>query len=281
MHEVRVCVIGTGFALAFLFVTGVGHAQNAPPSPAVEARVASHVADRPNASAELAAKHSSTSRLQVSYAGGQLTIDAVDSTLGAILTKVAALVGAKFQVPTGANSEHLNVVKLGPGPARQVLASLLYGSNFDYFILASDTDPNGIQNLLLTPRGKRDLRSNSPERAAGRGRSPYRVATGATVESQQTPATGTSALPQSVTTTDAGNSLTPVTDLPAQPVLTKAAAQMNRSGLTTEGALHPPTALDRQSIEQQLQQMYQQRAQMNRVISPQATKSTSETIGKH
>ena len=47
------------------------------------------------------------------------------------------------------------VVELGPGPARQILASLLSDSNFDYLIQASDADPEKIQSVLLMPREKK------------------------------------------------------------------------------------------------------------------------------
>src|ERR1039458_9927229 len=92
---------------------------------------------------------------KITYVGGQLRIDALGSTLATVLTQVAALTGVKIEIPAGADNERMPVVELGPGPARQILASLLSDSNFDYLIQASDADPEKIQSVLLMPREKK------------------------------------------------------------------------------------------------------------------------------
>ena len=89
---------------------------------------------------------------QVSYDGKQLTIIADNSTLSDILAAVRARTGAEIDVPTSASGERLAVVRLGPGPAREVLASLLSWTDFDYIIQASVTNPQGIQSVLLVAR---------------------------------------------------------------------------------------------------------------------------------
>jgi len=45
-------------------------------------------------------------------------------------------------------------VHLGPAPAREVLSSLLYGTDFNYVIQAKDDDPDGLRSVVLTVRGK-------------------------------------------------------------------------------------------------------------------------------
>ena len=92
---------------------------------------------------------------QVSFDGKQLTIIANNSTLADILTAVRASTGAEIDVPTGASGgAHLTEVRLGPGPAREVLASLLSWTDFGYIIQASDKNPQGIQSVLLVARSK-------------------------------------------------------------------------------------------------------------------------------
>jgi len=66
---------------------------------------------------------------QVTYQGGQLTIQAQNSTLGDILRAVHAKTGASVDIPS--NATERVVGRLGPGPAREVLASLLNGSHFN------------------------------------------------------------------------------------------------------------------------------------------------------
>lgn len=87
---------------------------------------------------------------QVSYHAGQLTIQAQNSTLGDILGAVRTQTGASFDLP--ANATERVVGRFGPGPAREVLASLLNGSHFNYVMLGSPTDASAVQQVILTPK---------------------------------------------------------------------------------------------------------------------------------
>lgn len=91
----------------------------------------------------------------VVWEGKQLSITSENSTLADILVAVRARTHAAIDIPPGAGAERV-AAQLGPGPAREVLTSLLSGSNFNYIILASDSDEELIQSVLLTPRGKAD-----------------------------------------------------------------------------------------------------------------------------
>lgn len=92
---------------------------------------------------------------QVSWDGSQLTIKADNSTLADILVAIRARTGAEIDVPANASRERI-AARLGPGPARDVISTLLSWTDYDYIIQASDSDPLGIQSVLLTPRGKSD-----------------------------------------------------------------------------------------------------------------------------
>jgi hypothetical protein len=87
---------------------------------------------------------------QVAFHNGQLTIVAENSTLGDILRAVHNQTGAAVDVP--ANATERVVSRLGPGPARDVLAALLNGSHFNYVMLGSVADPRALDRVILTPK---------------------------------------------------------------------------------------------------------------------------------
>jgi|SRR5271157_567840 len=197
---------------------------------------------------------------KITYVNGQLKIDALGSTLGAVLTQVAALTGVKIDLPAGADSERMPVIELGPGPAREILASLLSDSNFDYLIQASDADAERIQSVLLMPREKK----GSVEVAARNARSPN-VAAAAPPEAPapdppaaETPAPDASAANPAAAAIQADPSAPPSNQSGQLPLL----LQPDTTNPAKPGALAPPSNLSQESITQQLQQMYQQRAQM-------------------
>jgi hypothetical protein len=90
---------------------------------------------------------------QVSRDGKLLTINSDNSTLGDILAAIRRLTGADLDIPAKGSSERI-AARLGPGPAREIISTLLSWTDFDYVIQASDTDAAGIRSVLLTPRGK-------------------------------------------------------------------------------------------------------------------------------
>ena len=206
---------------------------------------------------------------KISYVGGQLRIDAFGATLADVLTRVAALTGVNIEVPSGARDERMPVVELGPGTARQVLASLLSDSTFDYLIQSSSTDPDKLQSVLLIPREKKGSGSAGADGAARPTRSPYVRAQAqpeAPVPDSPAPAQAEIAAPEASALNSvpeamqADPSTPPASALPDQPMLLPS-AQTDPSALRP-GALAPPQSLSPQSINLQLQQMYQQRMQM-------------------
>jgi hypothetical protein len=86
----------------------------------------------------------------VTFDNGQLTIVAQNSTLGDILRAVRAKTGASVEVP--GNATERVVAKIGPGPAREVLASLLNGSHFNYVMLGSPTKADMVDRIILTSK---------------------------------------------------------------------------------------------------------------------------------
>jgi len=87
---------------------------------------------------------------QVSYRNGLLTIAATNSTLDDILHAVSARTGATVDAPAYLTGERV-AARIGPGTPREVLSDLLRGPRFDYILLGSDDDPNGVRSIILTP----------------------------------------------------------------------------------------------------------------------------------
>lgn len=102
---------------------------------------------------------------QVSYLNGQLTIISRNSTLGDILHAVARQTGADIELPPGAGAERV-AGRMGPGPARDVLAELLNGSRYDYVMVASAANPGSLQHVMLTPKTSGAGSSPQPAPAA-------------------------------------------------------------------------------------------------------------------
>ncbi len=85
---------------------------------------------------------------QVSYQNGQLSIVSQNATLSQVLHSVQTQTGASLDMPPGAGAERV-VVKLGPGKPKDVLASLLNGSKFNYVILGEPDNLGGVQKVIL------------------------------------------------------------------------------------------------------------------------------------
>jgi hypothetical protein len=87
---------------------------------------------------------------QVSYQDGQLTISAPNSTLGDILRGVRKHTAADIEIPASANERV--ATRLGPGPARAVMAELLNGSHFNYILLGSPENASLLVKVVLVPK---------------------------------------------------------------------------------------------------------------------------------
>jgi hypothetical protein len=115
---------------------------------------------------------------EVIWDGKLLSINAENSTLSDILVAVRARTGAAIDLPPATAGDRM-AARFGPAPAREVLTSLLSGTNYDYIIQASETDEDGIQSVILTPRGKgEDLVAGSSGSAPGIRRPPGYTASG-------------------------------------------------------------------------------------------------------
>jgi hypothetical protein len=95
---------------------------------------------------------------QVTYENNQLTIVAPNSTLADILRAVKKLTGAEIDVP--AAPERV-VTRLGPGPARDVVADLLNGSRFNYVLLGAPDNLAALSRVVLVAKsGNQEIAPN-------------------------------------------------------------------------------------------------------------------------
>jgi hypothetical protein len=87
----------------------------------------------------------------ISWDGKLLTIDAENSSLSDILLEVRSRSGASIEMPASTSRERI-AAHLGPAPIRDVLSSLLYGTNFNYVIQSADDDETALGKVILTAR---------------------------------------------------------------------------------------------------------------------------------
>ncbi len=90
---------------------------------------------------------------QVSYLNGQLAIQSTNATLSSILNAIRQQTGAQIEIPPGSGNERV-ATRVGPGPACDVIASLLSGSAFDFLIMGNPNQPGGVQRIILTAKSR-------------------------------------------------------------------------------------------------------------------------------
>jgi AMIN domain-containing protein len=90
--------------------------------------------------------------LRVDFHDGLLRILAQKATLAEVLYQVQRLTGADIPIPAGAEQEQV-VVDAGPGPAKDVIATVLNGTPFNFVVVGSEKDPRALRSVILTPKG--------------------------------------------------------------------------------------------------------------------------------
>jgi hypothetical protein len=87
--------------------------------------------------------------VDVAVRSNLMSIRAQGATLAEVLYEIHRRTGADIAIPAGAEQERV-VVNIPSAPGRDVIASLLNGSRFNYIVLGTDNDPGGFRNLLLS-----------------------------------------------------------------------------------------------------------------------------------
>jgi hypothetical protein len=207
----------------------------------------------------------------VSFQGGALTIVAENSTLGDILRSVQSQTKAQVDVP--ANATERVVGQFGPGPACDVLASLLKGSHFNYVLLASDSNPSNLGRVILTSKTGSDAvaGNGAPAQAGMRPVQPnYPAPGGAQAQAQEqdeTPDGGDEVVDDSAAEQEE----------PEQPDDSaqqedQQAQQQQQNGTTPPGVKTPEQLL--QELQQRQQQMGQPGQPVNQGFPPATAPNT-------
>ena len=104
----------------------------------------------------------------VIYLDGKLSISAKNSTLSDVLRAIANKTGANIDIPEDANERIVS--QLGPAPARDVIASLLNGSHFNYVMVGTESDVNSVARVVLTAKSDKGDTGNGPGGAVASNR---------------------------------------------------------------------------------------------------------------
>lgn len=102
--------------------------------------------------------------------GDQLKISGRGSTLSSILRAVHNCTGAKIEIPENVPETRF-FDTIGPGPVREVLASLLDDTSFNYIIGSSESDPQKVETITLIARAgdsANDSKMGGPAPSASR-----------------------------------------------------------------------------------------------------------------
>jgi len=87
----------------------------------------------------------------VTYRDGLLTVQATNSTLGAVLNAIRNKTGIEFEGLEG-GGEHV-ALSAGPAPAGDMLSSILQGSKFSFVAIGRADNPAIVQRVILTAKG--------------------------------------------------------------------------------------------------------------------------------
>ena len=207
--------------------------------------------------------------VRVTSDGNELTIQAKDCALAQILDAVRAKTGASIDF-SGPAAEHMTV-KIGPGPARQVISSLLGWTDFDYVIQGSDMDGVTIQSIMLFPKTKSAPSAAAGTPALGPNRQPLasrQRTTPEPVTPPETPASEGAAPAQpsaDATRSDGASPAQPTADAtPPAPAATPIPTNYERSAENAAAAPDPTASGNKSTTDmiQDMQQLFEQRKQL-------------------
>ena len=99
----------------------------------------------------IAAASTTNGSAAVDYAHGQLTVVSERATLGQVLKLVAAKAGGVVDVAPELQNEPV-MARLGPGPAREVLADLLDSPKIDYIVMGAGDNNAGLDRIVVRTR---------------------------------------------------------------------------------------------------------------------------------
>jgi hypothetical protein len=91
------------------------------------------------------------SAVRIQFAHDLLEIHSHDAPLSEVLFQIQKQTGAEIAIPPGAGQERI-VADLGPAAPSEVLAQLFNGSDYNFVVMGSATDPNSLGKIILTEK---------------------------------------------------------------------------------------------------------------------------------
>lgn len=203
------------------------------------------------------AEQPTVKRPLVTYEDGELTIIAENSSLSEVMKALRSSLGADIDLPASVADQHI-WVHLGPGPASRVLRDLLDGTEFNYVIQASESDPGGIRSVLLTPKST-GAAETAPATKQGIRWMPGHGPDAQIPTDSENPAPAQNSAPEPVASVDPAQATPPAS--PADGSSSSARVQ-NTAASFAPIVPRPTPVTDPNEQIQQLQSLYQQRRQL-------------------
>ena len=114
---------------------------------------AHHVSSAKTTQAMTGARRSApVNGVSVDFADGMLSIHANNASLSEVLFQIQKKTGAEIAIPAGTEQDRV-AADFGPGTPSDVLSQLLNGSGLNFVVVGSESDPNALRSVLLSPKG--------------------------------------------------------------------------------------------------------------------------------
>jgi AMIN domain-containing protein len=91
------------------------------------------------------------SPVRVQFSHGLLEIHTHNAPLSEVLFQIQKQTGAEISMPPGAGEDPV-VADLGPAAPSEVLSQLLNGSDLNFVVVGSESDPNALHSIILTAK---------------------------------------------------------------------------------------------------------------------------------
>lgn len=271
---------------ALIFILAIhGLDSRAQPGQAVKDTLKGEIASPAQLSDERASPDSLPNPPNVVCSGNQLTISTNNSTLGSVLNDVQKCIGMKIDMPEGAASSRV-FDKLGPGPAREVIAALLSSTGFDFLIGSSESDPGKVNSVLLIARTADKSAPTPPDAVPTPARRAYLLMQKDLSRTGQPPVEETgppeNAQPdtpakEDTAGTQADNGAakadqTPPSDQPSMPVDMNPAPLVNQGSVPQNTSTPSAQSTGTQDQITNMEKLFEQRRQMNQTQQSQSPK---------
>ncbi|HJT71440.1 MAG TPA: AMIN domain-containing protein [Terriglobales bacterium] len=114
--------------------------------------------------------------VRVQFSQGQLEIHARDARLADVLFQIEQQTGADISIPPGVEQERISG-DFGPGSSSEVVSQLFNGSDLNFVMVGSPSNPNALRSVTLTRKngGGADYVPSEPSQPVASNNQPENV----------------------------------------------------------------------------------------------------------